>query len=294
MFWIVALAFCSACTLVLGAAALLDSPLERRLRQIVGVQGEGSVPAGVRVIRRLERLFAPLARIGSSALVRERLVQAGHRSESSRVIYQGGRIILALALMALALVVLLLLDLEAGRCLAGALLAGAVGFIGPSRWLDRAREKRQQEVRRHLTDALDLLAVCLEAGLGLNVALARVASELTRSSPALSDELRLVCGEIRAGKTLSDALRGFANRAPILEVRSLVAMLVQTERFGTSVSSALRVHCRSMRVERLQKAEEKAQKAAIKMLLPSALLILPATFAVTIGPGLLKALEALK
>ena len=143
-------------------------------------------------------------------------------------------------------------------------------------------------------DVLDLLVVCLEAGLSLGAALARVAGEFTRSSPVLSGELRLVNAEMQAGKTSMDALRGLSDRIGITEVSSLVAMLIQTERFGTSVADALRVHTASMRCERLQMAEEVAQKASVKMIFPTLVFIFPATILIAIGPGVLEALETLK
>ena len=165
--------------------------------------------------------------------------------------------------------------------------SAAVGLVAPSYWLDRARKKRQMEIILGLPDALDLMVVCVEAGLGINASLARVAREFHRSSPILSTEFELVTLESRAGKSSTDALRSLAERTGVSEVASLVAMLVQTERFGTSVADTLRVHADSLRVQRLLRAEEQAGKAPLKMMFPT-LVIFIATLIVTIGPGLIK------
>jgi tight adherence protein C len=159
--------------------------------------------------------------------------------------------------------------------------------VAPSYWLDRARSKRQMSIILGLPDALDLMVVCVEAGLGINASLARVAREFHRSNPILSAEFELVTLEIRAGKSSTDALRALSERTGVSEVASLVAMLVQTERFGTSVADTLRVHADSLRVQRLLRAEEQAGKAPLKMMFPT-LIIFIATLIVTIGPGLMQ------
>jgi tight adherence protein C len=160
--------------------------------------------------------------------------------------------------------------------------------------LDKRRAARQRSIRFALSDALDLLVVCVEAGLSLGAGIARVSREFTRTSPALCEELRIVTAEMSAGKGNAESLRGLADRVGIEEVGSLVAMMVQSERFGTSIADALRIQADGMRKDRLQKAEERAQKASVRMLVPAALFIFPATLIITIGPAVLVMMEAFK
>jgi tight adherence protein C len=165
--------------------------------------------------------------------------------------------------------------------------ASALGFVGPSAWLDWRRNAKQRELLLGLPDSLDLMVVCVEAGLGINASLARIARELAGTHPLLSSEFELVTLEIRAGKSTTEALRGLARRTGITEVNALVSMLLQTERFGTSLSDTLRVHAEGMRVRRMQRAEELAGRAPLKMMFPT-VLIFAATLMVTIGPGFMQ------
>jgi len=286
-------AFLTGSLLALGVAPLLQrSTGKRRLVRIAA--GETEAVATSRRAQ-LESLLAPIAaRVGgASEEIRQRLIQAGLRDESSLVIYVGLRFALPLVLAVGAFLAGSLLGSEPTRRLLMLLAAAIVGHVAPSYWLDKRLKKRQSEIRRALPDALDLLVVCLEAGLSLGAGIARVAQEFVRSSPALCQELRLVTVEMQAGKGGADALRALAGRVGLQEVSALSAMLIQTERFGTSVSDALRVHCQGMRQDRLQKAEEIAQKAAVKMVLPASVFIFPATLLVVAGPAGLKLIEAL-
>ena len=286
-------AFLTGSLLALGVAPLLQrSTGKRRLERIAA--GETEAVATSRRAQ-LESLLAPIAaRVGgASEEIRQRLIQAGLRDESSLVIYVGLRFALPLVLAVGAFLARSLLGSEPTRRLLMLLAAAIVGHGAPSYWLDKRLKQRQSEIRRALPDALDLLVVCLEAGLSLGAGIARVAQEFVRSSPALCQELRLVTVEMQAGKGGADALRALAGRVGLQEVSALSAMLIQTERFGTSVSDALRVHCQGMRQDRLQKAEEIAQKAAVKMVLPASVFIFPATLLVVAGPAGLKLIEAL-
>jgi tight adherence protein C len=286
-------AFLTGSLLALGVAPLLQrSTGKRRLERIAA--GETEAVATSRRAQ-LESLLAPIAaRVGgASEEIRQRLIQAGLRDESSLVIYVGLRFALPLVLAVGAFLAGSLLGSEPTRRLLMLLAAAIVGHVAPSYWLDKRLKQRQSEIRRALPDALDLLVVCLEAGLSLGAGIARVAQEFVRSSPALCQELRLVTVEMQAGKGGADALRALAGRVGLQEVSALSAMLIQTERFGTSVSDALRVHCQGMRQDRLQKAEEIAQKAAVKMVLPASVFIFPATLLVVAGPAGLKLIEAL-
>lgn len=241
----------------------------------------------------LERMLNPIAgrfrglEGGAFGPVRERLIMAGYRRDSAISTYTGARIVLALAFPFLFLVSAPVLDMDETRVVAGALLLAGFGLVLPSFWLDREVKKRQGFILRGLPDALDLMVVCVEAGLGITACLARVAKEFSGSNPVLSSEFKLVTLEIRHGKSNSDSLRGLAKRTGVPEVSSLVAMLVQTERFGTSLADTLRVHSDEMRVKRILRAEEAAGKLPIKMLFPT-VLIFVASLIVTIGPGMMQ------
>jgi tight adherence protein C len=151
-------------------------------------------------------------------------------------------------------------------------VATGFGFVLPSIWLDARKSRRQGEMQRMLPDALDLMVVCVEAGYAINASLARVSEEFAAKSPVLSSEFGLVTAETRTGKSLTDALRGLSERTGVDDVSSLVALLVQTERFGTSVANALRVHADAMRIRRMQRAEERANKAPLKLIFPATLI----------------------
>jgi len=231
--------------------------------------------------------FAAQAGSGESASrVRRRLVEAGYRRDSAVGLYMSSRLVLALLLPILVLIASPAWNLAEMKLVLILCCAGGVGLVAPSYWLDKARSTRQMSIILGLPDALDLMVVCVEAGLGINASLARVAREFHRTNPVLSTEFELVTLEIRAGKSSTDALRSLSERTGVSEVASLVAMLVQTERFGTSVADTLRVHAESLRVQRLLRAEEQAAKAPLKMMFPT-LIIFIATLVVTIGPGML-------
>jgi tight adherence protein C len=202
-------------------------------------------------------------------------------------VFLGARLGLAFLLPALVLLANPAWSLSGREFLAALGAAASLGYVAPGVWLDRRRAARQRALVNGLPDALDLLVVCVEAGLGINASLARVARETVRSHPGLSAEFELVTLETRAGKSSTEALRALAERTGVAEVSALVSMLVQTERFGTRLSDTLRVHAQGMRVRRIQRAEELAGKAPLKMLFPT-LLIFVATLMVTIGPGLMQ------
>jgi tight adherence protein C len=243
-------------------------------------------------------LLRPLSRLSRPAgdeLTRfqRRLVHAGHRSERAVEIFFGAKIALGLLLAALPIVVgaVRAAPLPMGRALA--IILGAVGFYAPNVWLRRKVSRRQLALSRALPDTLDLLVTCVEAGLGLEAAIQRITSEISLSSPVLASELRLTTMEIRAGVTRADAFRRLAERTGLEELRTLSAMLIQTEMFGTSIARALRVHSASLRVRRTHRAEEKAAMVAVKMMLPLILCILPALFAVILGPAIVRIINTL-
>ncbi len=172
-----------------------------------------------------------------------------------------------------------------------ALPAMGIGYVIPGFILARKAKKRQHRIRLSLADALDLMVVSVEAGLGLDQAMARVAQELEFAYPDLASELRLVGLELLAGTGRSDALRNLADRTGVDDLNSLVAMLIQTDKFGTSVANSLRVFSDTLRTKRRQRAEEAAAKTGVKMVFPLVVCIFPAIWIVTIGPAAIKFMQ---
>jgi len=166
-------------------------------------------------------------------------------------------------------------------------------MIGPSFWLDGCKKKRQTSFRRSLPDALDLLVICLEGGLSLPGSLKRVGSELRTAHPVLALELSIVQREIQLGHSPGEALQKMGARTDLEEIRSLASVITQSERFGASLVKSLRVHAETLRLKRQQRAEELAQKAAVKILFPTLLLIFPAVFVVILGPAAFQIMEYL-
>ncbi|MGQ0732330.1 MAG: type II secretion system F family protein [Acidobacteriota bacterium] len=167
-------------------------------------------------------------------------------------------------------------------------LAAALGYYTPDLWLGRAIERRKREISNGLPDAIDLLIVCIESGSGIDQALARVADELSLAYPALAREMEMIATETRAGKPRLEAFRNFAARTKVEDVRSLVNMLVQTDKFGTSIGQALRTHAETSRTKRRQRAEEKAAKLGVKLLFPLVFCLFPAFYLVVLGPSMVR------
>jgi tight adherence protein C len=222
----------------------------------------------------------------------ERLTAAGYRHPAAPYVFTGLRVLLAAALP-LPLLLTIVPGIPPTRSFVILAAAAALGFVLPGFVLGRLVRRRQTRITDALPDALDLLVVCVEAGLGLNQALVRVGEEIRNLEPALTEELNLVNLEMRAGKSRADALRNLARRTQVDELASLVSMLVQTDKFGTSVAKSLRVFSDGMRTRRRQRAEEAAAKTTIKLVFPLATCILPALFVVVLGPAALHIFEDL-
>jgi len=173
------------------------------------------------------------------------------------------------------------------------LASGIIGFLLPDFVLRSKIRKRQEEITDSLPDGLDLLVVCVEAGLGMNAAFVKITEEFRLSSPALSEEFDVVNREMVAGKPRQEALRALSERTGVEDVQSLVAMLIQTEKLGTSLAQSLRVHSDSLRMRRRQKAEEAAAKTTIKLIFPLVFLMFPALFIVILGPGVIQVINIL-
>jgi tight adherence protein C len=219
--------------------------------------------------------------------IRKFLIQAGFSDPRAAPIYWASRVSLALGLPILAVFALPMLGISSSQVLLAVLYFGAVGYIGPAFYVRRRLKARQKEVQLAMPDMLDMLVVCVEAGLGLNQALVRVADEIEHVSTVMAEQLSLVNLEMRAGTPREEALKNLAERTGLPDVSSLVSMLIQTDRFGTSVAEALRVHSETMRTKRRQRAEEAAAKTTIKLVFPLVLLVFPAMFVVVIGPSAL-------
>ena len=168
-----------------------------------------------------------------------------------------------------------------------------VGMVGPSFWLDGRKKKRQAVLKRGLPDALDVLIICLEGGLGLQGGLKRVADELCSAHPVLGGELKIVDREVQLGRSPGEALNHFARRSDVDEILSLASVVTQSERFGASLVKSIRTHSESLRGKRKQMAEEKAQKASTKILAPTLLCIFPAVFVVLLAPAVYQVMAAL-
>lgn len=222
-----------------------------------------------------------------------KLVQAGYWSPDATRTFFGARMALTMTLLFGGLIAGALLDVRLLGMLVVSLWLGIVGWLIPGWYVLRRRAQRREEIKRALADALDLLVACVEAGMGLNQALLRVADEVRNISEALAQELTMVNLEIRAGTARADALRNLAERTGLDDVEALVSTLVQTERFGTSVGRALRVQSDTLRQKRRQRAEEAAAKTTIKLVFPLVLFVFPALFVAILGPAVIQVVQAL-
>jgi tight adherence protein C len=224
------------------------------------------------------------------SIVLQRLQHAGFRDESAVKIFYGTKVLTPLLFCILVLVTGLG-DLGGFFIY---LIAAALGFLAPDFWLGRRIKKRQSKIRRGLPDVLDLLVICIEAGLSLDHATARTAVELKNAQPEVCDELNIVVLEQRAGRPRTDAWKHMSERTDVDCVRNLVTMLIQAEQFGTSVAKTLRIHSDTLRTQRVQAVEEAAAKTTIKLLFPLVIFIFPSLFVVVLGPALLSILDSFK
>src|ERR1022692_3050053 len=221
------------------------------------------------------------------------LIRAGFRSETALPVFYGVRIVVTLAMLVLC--VMLETKMPENPVMKLALMASGIGagWILPRFFLEKKVARRQEVLRLSLPDALDLMVVSIEAGLGLDQAISHVARELYGSHPELSDEMSLVTLEMRHGKRRSEALKNFADRTGEAEFRKLVAILIQNDRFGTSMGESLRTHSDFLRVRRRQEAEERAGKVGVKLVFPIFFFILPSMLIVAAGPGILQVFKYL-
>ena len=276
--------------LAFGAATMAPSSLlGSRLREI-GFQSP-KAPGGRPAMRaRMEQALDPFSRaLPVSSLqvsqTRALLIQAGYRSPQHVTIYRGLRVLFAALGF---LCVFSFTGFDSPLLLLGVF---GFGFFIPRFLLKRKLKERQRLIRLGLSDGLDLTVICVEAGLSLDQAMTRVGTDLSHAHPELSAEFHLFDLETRAGKPRIEALRNLADRTGVDDIRALVATLIQTDRFGTSVAQALRVHSDSLRTERRQRAEEQAAKTTVKMIIPLVLFVMPSLIFVTIGPAVIQLLH---
>lgn len=299
-----------ASLLVFGAVAFLvvglrqtgrTDPLASRLQALQGDTVADGLPWWAqRRLRKswLERLLTRLAGFLPNASgedsVRDGLSEAGYRSGNAVSVFLGAKLALGVLLPVVFFAVMAATGNPfGGQKLALGLALAVFGFYLPTLWLWDKSNKRKLEIQHALPDALDLMVVCVEAGLGLDAAMVKVAQEVNLSSPELSSELRLVNQEMRAGAARIDALRALARRTGVQDLQSLVAVLVQADRLGTSIATALRSQSDSLRVRRRQRAEERAHKTGVKLVFPLVLCIFPGLLVILLAPALLRIMKAL-
>jgi tight adherence protein C len=303
-FLILADVFLSVALAVCGLALLLGrrNPVVRRRVDELALAGAGpaALPASLTHAGRAGGWSRLLAGLGSRVPaspedvgeMRRQLMRAGYRDQSAPVLYVGLRVLLA-ANVPLLLLLTVIPGMETPRALTILIGAAAFGYVLPAFALGRMVRRRQTRISDALPDTLDLMVVCVEVGLGLNQALLRVGAEMASVEPVIADEFNLVNLEMRAGTSRVEALKNLARRTGVEDLGSLVSMLVQTDKFGTSVAKSLRVFSESLRTKRRQKAEEAAAKTTIKMVFPLAVCILPSLFVVVVGPAALKIFDQL-
>ena len=226
-------------------------------------------------------------------IMQRRLIRAGFRRPNALKILYGSKVVLAVVLPIVATVLVSGMELPSENKTMAVVFAFAAGFFGPNQYVKFISSRRQKELRRGMPNALDLLVVCVESGLGLDQAILQVSKELDQAHPEVSEEFSLVNLELKAGKRRMEALRNLGDRTGVDEVKKLVAVLIQADRFGTGIAQSLRGHADFMRVQARQVAEEKAAKLGVKLVFPIFFCILPSLFVVTVGPVAVKIVREL-
>jgi tight adherence protein C len=294
------IAFLTGLTVVLFTLWLMQVAARRgtvaaRLEQMQGTGAQQDFLARRRRQAQSERLKHVLQAVGDrldlarrdTGAVRRFLIQAGFPDPDAVSIYWASRLGLAVGLGIAGMLALPLVGASTTQIVLGIAWLGTLGWVAPSFYVRSRLKARQKELQRALPDMLDMLVVCVEAGLGLNQALVRVSEEIDHVSKVMSEQLSLVNLEMRAGTPRDEALKRLAERTGLADIRGLVSMIIQTDRFGTSVADALRVHSVTMRTKRRQRAEEAAAKTTIKLVFPLVLFVFPALFVVVLGPSVL-------
>lgn len=263
--------------------AAVISPQAKQTTLLGSLQQSGLSVKGI--VGQFERLMPKSQK--EVSIIQLRLTRAGYRNPSATKIFYGTKVLLPVGLCAAA--VLTGLGQSSFFIYIAAL---GLGFLIPDFWLGHLIKKRQAKLRRGLPDVLDLLVICIEAGLSLDQAVMRSSQELAMAHPDLCDELGIVVLEQRAGRPRTEAWKNLSQRTDVDVIRSLVSVLVQSEAFGTSVAKTLRTHADTLRSQRVQKIEEMAAKTTVKLIFPLVLFIFPALFVVVLGPAVITMMEA--
>jgi len=302
IYLVVALIAVSVALLVMGVGGVITGQgrvVRQRLAEVRVDGGELVSREAAARRRRTERrdslegfLGALGSRVSQEGSRRNRamrllLLSAGYRSPTAVPMYVAIRALGGLGLALLGLVLSTTLRMDPSMRLLLPVGLGLLGWMLPFLFLRRKATQRKAELNRGLADTMDLMVVCVEAGLGVNQALVKVAEEMDRVCPPISDELTMATLEMRAGTPRDQALRNMAARTGNDDIRSWVNMMVQTDRFGTSIADSLRIHAETLRSKRQQRAEEAASKLTVKMLIPLVLFVFPAIFVVILGPAVL-------
>ncbi len=281
--------------LVASVILTRTSTERRRLREMVaagtgGLLGISKISLSDAPDKMVKRVsgFVPKSPKEMGRLQR-RMVRAGFKNPARAAVYFAAAEILTPIVFALATIAYM--GTIRGTILA--LLAAGVGYAVPGLMLAQKIAARQKQIQNGLPDALDLLIVCVEAGAGLDAAIVKASEELAIAYPALAEEMRMITTETRAGKPRLEAFKNFASRTGVDDVRALVAMLVQTDRFGTSIAQALRTHAATSRTKRRQRAEERAAKLGVKLVFPLVFCLFPALYVVVLGPAVIKIMHSL-
>lgn|SRR5262245_1563737 len=246
----------------------------------------------------VERVFQPLSKLmpkspGEVSSTTRKLMQAGYRNKSAVTIFYGIKVGFILVLLLAAFVSGRFQNPAIESIFLTLMACVGAGYILPDFILSTRVTARKEKIQLALPDALDLLVVCVEAGLGLDQAILKTSEELRVTHPDICEELNLVNLELRAGKPRKDALKNLADRTAVEDINGLVSMLVQTDKFGTSIAQSLRVHSDALRTKRRQRAEERAHKVSVKLVFPLVFLIFPSMFIIILGPGVIKIIKQL-
>jgi tight adherence protein C len=282
-----------------GLLAFQRGEVAERLRTLAGPRN--AAPGGLwgRLTRSrsatIEQVVKPFQNViprsaANVSLVQKRMIRAGYRQSSAVNLYFGAKTLVPLALCVLATVT----GAYRPAPLFVYAMAVAVGFLAPDWWLKRRTSKRRLRINTGLPEALDLMVVCSEAGLGLDQALHRVADELKLSQPEIRDELKLTILEQNAGRSREEAFKNLADRTNCDSVRAWTNALIQADAFGASIAKSLRGYSDSLRTQRRQRAEEQAAKATVKLVFPLVFFIFPSIFVVTVGPSVISLIEGFR
>jgi tight adherence protein C len=272
-------------------ANVVSARLETMDPSLILVQNNPVTTMAASVVEPLNRMV-PISAIEAVKLQKQ-LLQAGYRSPDAATAFRAIQITLMVAIPSVLMTICFILDRPVTNFLIWGLLGAAIGFYLPRYVLHKKTSGRQQRITWALADSMDLIVVAVEAGLGLNAALNRVGEEIKDLHPDMHDEMALVNLEIRVGRSREEALRNLAERTGVDDIRSFVALLIQSDRYGSSIAKAVRVFADSLRTKRRQRAEQASQKAALKLLFPLTMFLFPVIILVVLGPAILNLVDVL-